>query len=75
MRRSIIPVFLTICLPASRSIRVDYLLLGQHYIRNEIDGVYVYEPTDDPKVLTSLCKPMYCRPWRPACIPIWPIRT
>ena len=32
---------------------VDYLLLGQHYIRNEIDGVYVYEPTDDPKVLTT----------------------
>ncbi|MBP3658065.1 MAG: histidinol-phosphatase [Oscillospiraceae bacterium] len=32
---------------------VDYLLLGQHYIRNEIDGVYVYEPTDDPKVLAT----------------------
>lgn len=32
---------------------VDYLLLGQHYIHNEIDGVYVYEPTDDPEVLKS----------------------
>ena len=30
---------------------VDYLLLGQHYIHNEIDGVYVYEPTDDPEIL------------------------
>ena len=29
---------------------VDYLLLGQHYIHNEIDGVYVYEPTDDPEI-------------------------
>ena len=32
---------------------VDYLLLGQHYIHNEIDGVYVYEPTDDPEVLKA----------------------
>ena len=30
---------------------VDYLLLGQHYIHNEIDGVYVYERTDDPEIL------------------------
>ena len=30
---------------------VDYLLLGQHYIHNEIEGVYVYEPTDDPEIL------------------------
>lgn len=32
---------------------VDYLLLGQHYIHNEIDGSYVYEPTDDPKILKA----------------------
>ena len=32
---------------------IDYLLLGQHYIRNEIDGVYVYEPTDDPEILKA----------------------
>ena len=32
---------------------VDYLLLGQHYIHNEIDGAYVYEPTDDPKILKA----------------------
>ena len=32
---------------------VDYLLLGQHYIHNEIDGVYVNEPTDDPEVLKA----------------------
>ena len=26
---------------------------GQHYIHNEIDGAYVYEPTDDPKILKA----------------------
>lgn len=32
---------------------VDYLILGQHYTHNEFDGVYVYEPTDDPDVLET----------------------
>ncbi len=32
---------------------VDYLILGQHYTHNEFDGVYVYEPTDDPAVLET----------------------
>lgn len=32
---------------------VDYLLLGQHYTRNELDGAYVYLPTDDPAELET----------------------
>ena len=52
-RRSFIPGFLTICSARITQYPVDYLLLGQHYIHNEIDGAYVYEPTDDPEILKA----------------------
>lgn len=45
------PGFLTDLLARITQYPVDYLLLGQHYIHNEIDGVYVYKPTDDPEIL------------------------
>ena len=53
MRRSFIPVFFDDFLRRITQYPVDYLLLGQHYIHNEIDGAYVYEPTDDPKILKA----------------------
>lgn len=34
---------------------VEYLLLGQHYIRNEYDGVHAGKITDDPEVLKTYC--------------------
>ena len=34
---------------------VEYLLLGQHYIRNEQDGVYSGHVTTDPEVLKTYC--------------------
>lgn len=32
---------------------VDYLIMGQHFIGNEIDGSYNYHPTDDPAHLNA----------------------
>lgn len=32
---------------------VDYLLLGQHFTNNEMDGVSVYRPSDDPARLKT----------------------
>lgn len=34
---------------------VEYLLLGQHYIRNETDGVYTGRKTGDEDVLKTYC--------------------
>lgn len=35
---------------------VDYFLLGQHFIGNEIGGVYSGTPTGDPRVLERYCR-------------------
>lgn len=35
---------------------VTYLLLGQHYVGNETDGVYSGNPTADPDTLKAYCR-------------------
>lgn len=42
-------------LPCLQDHGVEYLLLGQHYICNETDGVYSGHATADPKVLKTYC--------------------
>lgn len=38
-----------------RDTPVSYLILGQHFINNETDGVYSGKPTEDPSVLKRYC--------------------
>ena len=33
----------------------EYLLLGQHFLHNEVDGVYAGAPTDDVHILQQYC--------------------
>lgn len=42
-------------LPYLQENGVEYLLLGQHYIKNETDGVYSGHPTGDLDVLKTYC--------------------
>lgn len=42
-------------LPYLQDHGVEYLLLGQHYIRNETDGVYSGHATTDQEVLKTYC--------------------
>lgn len=39
-----------------RDTPVTYLLLGQHYVGNETDGVYSGTPTADPETLKAYCR-------------------
>lgn len=41
--------FLSFC----RDLKIEYLILGQHYTQNETDGYRVFEPTDDKGILND----------------------
>lgn len=45
------PKLLPQLLPILRDLPIEYLLLGQHFIGNEIDEPYSGWPTEDPRVL------------------------
>ena len=45
------PKLLPQLLPVLRDFPIDYLLMGQHFIGNEIDEPYSGWPTEDPRVL------------------------
>lgn len=43
-------------LPFLKDHGVEYMLLGQHYLKDEIGTQYCGKPTDDPKVLELYCR-------------------
>ena len=45
------PALLPALLPILRDYPIDYLLMGQHFIGNEIDEHYSGWPTEDPRIL------------------------
>ena len=50
------PKFFPELLAMLRDQPVEYLLLGQHFIHNELDGVYAALPTGDRDVLETYCR-------------------
>lgn len=50
------PKYFPALLSLLREQPVEYLLLGQHFIRNEIDGKYTALPTSDPEILETYCR-------------------
>ena len=50
------PALFSRLLPFLKDHGVEYLLLGQHYQKNEIGTQYSGLPTDDPQVLKNYCR-------------------
>lgn len=49
------PKFLPELLPILKDAPLDYLLLGQHFVGNEIDSHYSGRPTDGKRILEQYC--------------------
>lgn len=50
------PALFSRLLPFLKDHGVEYMLLGQHYLKNEIGTQYSGNPTDDPEVLKTYCR-------------------
>ena len=49
------PAFFPELISVLRNYPMDYLILGQHYIENEMDAAYSGQATDDERILVCYC--------------------